>query len=180
MVKTKQTPRGSSSHRPEGMAVATFEKQHRGIPGEDTELDIDLPKVLEDAEPPKEGEPSTSKSEGKTGEQPAQATEGAQAPNEETPPDPNPTNPKPSTSKDPTEAPPEVPTRNPTQTATQTPGEEEIALTNYVKEYRAAGKTWLDTVVEKKEQAYDTLFDKLQQLGGSYIPNFDQAGFQMH
>ena len=66
-------------------------------------------------------------------------------------------------------------TRDPTQTTAQTPGEEEIALTNYVKEYRAAGKAWLDTVVEKKEQAYDTLFDKLQQLGNPHIPNLDQA-----
>ena len=154
--------------------MATFEEQSRDTPGKDTE-DIDLPKVLEDAEPPKKGKPSTSKSEGKTGEQPAQVTEGAQAPPEETPPDPNPTNPQTSTSKDPTKAPAEVPTRDPTQTTTQTPGEEEIALTKYVKGYRAAGKAWLDTVVEKKEQAYDTLFDKLQQLGDPHIPNFDQA-----
>ena len=41
----------------------------------------------------KEGEPGTSKSKGKTGDQPAQATEGAEAPPEETPPDPNPTDP---------------------------------------------------------------------------------------
>ena len=140
------------------MATATFsgtgrgegnpEQQFQDTPGEDIE-DIDLPKVLEDAEQPKEGKPSTSKSEGKTGEQPAQATGGAQAPPEETPPDPNPTNPTPSTSKDPTEAPAVVPTGDPTQTTAQTPGKEEIALTNYVKEYRAAGKAWLDTVVEK-------------------------------
>ena len=156
--------------------MATFQddpkEQFGDAPGEE---DIDLPKLLKDAEQPKEGKPRTSKSEGKTGEQAAQATEGAQAPPEETPPDPNPTNPQPSTSKDPTEAPAEVPTGDPTQTTTQTPGKEEIALTNYVKEYRAAGKAWLDTVVEKGEQAYDTLFEKLQQLGDPHIPNFDQA-----
>ena len=68
-----------------------------------------------------------------------------------------------------------VPTGNPTQITAQTPGVEEIALTKYIKEYRAAGKAWLDTVVEKGEQAYDTLFDKLQQLGDPHIPNLDQA-----
>ena len=166
------------------MAMATFsgtgrgesdpEQQFQDSPGEDIE-DIDLPKVLEDAEQPKEGKPSTSKSEGKTGQQPVQATGGAQAPPEETPPDPNPTDPTPSTSKDPTEAPAVVPTGDPTQTTAQTPGEEVIVLTNYVKEYRAAGKAWLDTVVEKGEQAYDMLFDKLQQLGDPHIDNFDQA-----
>ena len=69
------------------MATATFsgtsrgegdpEEQFQDTPGEDTEEDIDLPKVLEDAEQPKKGKLSTSKSEGKTGEKPAQATEGA-------------------------------------------------------------------------------------------------------
>ena len=108
--------------------------------------------MLEDAELPKEGKPSTSKSKGKTGEQPAQATEGAQAPPEEITPGPDPTNPQPSTSKDPTEAPAEVPTRDPTQTTAQVPGEEVIALTKYVKEYRAAGKVWLDTGVEKRNR----------------------------
>ena len=133
------------------MAMATFEEQPRDAPSEDTEEGIDLLKVLEDAEPPKEGKLSTSKSEGRTGEQQVQATEGAQAPPEEIPPGPDPTNPQPSTSKDPTEAPAEVPTRDPTQTTAQVQGEEVIALTKYVKEYRAAGKVWLDTVVEKKE-----------------------------
>ena len=167
------------------MATATFTGKGRGradpkeqfmdASGEETEDSQDFPKVLEDAEPPKEGKPSTSKSEGKTGEQSAQTTEGAQAPPEEIPPVPDTTNPQPSTSKDPTEAPAEVPTKDPTQTTTQAPGKEVIALTKYVKEYRAAGKAWLDTVVEKKEQAYDTLFDKLQQLGDPHIPGLDQA-----
>ena len=51
----------------------------------------------------------------------------------------------------------------------------EIALTKYVKDYKAAGKAWLDTIVEQKEQAYDTLYDKLQQLGDPHIPHFNQA-----
>ena len=127
--------------------------------------------MLEDAEQPKEGEPSTSKSKGKTGDQPAQATEGAEVPPEESLPVPNPTNPQPGTSKDPTEA----PTKYPTQTATQNPDEEAPVLTTYVKAYKAAGKAWLDTVVEQKEQAYITLFDKLQQLGNPHIDNFDQV-----
>ena len=66
---------------------------------------------------------------------------------------------------------PQLPTEDPTQA----PGEEKIELTNYIKAYRAAGKAWLDTVVEQKETAYDTLYDKLQQLGGPHILNLDQA-----
>ena len=69
------------------------EEQFQDAPGEDTEDSQDFLKVLEDAERPKEGELGTSKSKGKTGDQPAQATEGAEAPPEETPPDPNPTDP---------------------------------------------------------------------------------------
>ena len=103
MGRTKQTPRGSASHRPVGMMAATFtgtgrgkagpEEQFRDAPEEDTEED--LPLVLEDAEKqPKEGKPGASKSKGKKlGDQPAQAAEGAEAPPEETPPDPNPTKP---------------------------------------------------------------------------------------
>ena len=106
MVKTKQTPRGaSSSHQPTGMAAATFtgtgrgrgrgepKEQFRDAPGEDTKDSQDLPMVLEDAEQPPKGEPSTSKSEGKTGKPAVQATEGTQAPPEEIPPGPNPTDP---------------------------------------------------------------------------------------
>ena len=149
MGRTKQTPRGgSSSHQPVGMTAATFT-------GEDIE-DEDLPKVLEDSKKPKEGEPGTSKSISKIGKTVAQATEEAEATPEETPPDPTPTEPKPSTSTGPSEAP-----EDPTQDPTQAPGEVEIKLTQYVKDYRAAGKVWIDTVVEQKEQAYDTLYDKL-------------------
>ena len=84
------------------MAAATFTGRGRGTgdpeeqfidaPEEDIE-DEDLPKVLEGADQPKGGEPGTSKSEGKTGETVAQATEGAEATPEETPPNPNPTEP---------------------------------------------------------------------------------------
>ena len=105
MVKTKTTPCGGKSHQPAGMATATFtgtgrgktepKEQFRDAPGEDTEDSIDFPRVLEDAEPPKEGESGTSKFMCKTGKPPAQATEGAEAPPEETPPDPNPTDSKP-------------------------------------------------------------------------------------
>ena len=59
------------------MAAATFtstgrgrgnpEEQFRDAPGEDTEESKDFPRVLEDADQPKEGEPGTSKSESKTG-----------------------------------------------------------------------------------------------------------------
>ena len=100
MGRTKQTPQGSASHRPVGMTAATFTGTGRGKAGpeeqfgdaleEDTEED--LPLVLEDAEKqPKEGRPGASKSEGK---KLAQATEGAEAPPEETPPDPEPTKPQ--------------------------------------------------------------------------------------
>ena len=100
-MKLKQTP-GSKSHRPVGMAAATFTGRGRGTgdpeeqfidaPEEDIE-DEDLQKVLEDADQPMECEPGTSKSGGKRGETVAQATEKAEAPPEETPPDPNPTEP---------------------------------------------------------------------------------------
>ena len=108
------------------------------------------------------------------------ATEGAEAPPEETPRDPNPVDPQPGSSKETAEAPVEAPTEDPTQAPgeedpTQVPGKFKIELTKYVKDYRAAGKAWLDTVVEQGQNAYDTLYDKLQQLGGPHIPSFDQA-----
>ena len=67
MVKTKQTARGSLAPRPGGMATARFAGagRGRGDPKEqfaDDPLDIaeeDLPNVLEDADKPKGGEPST-------------------------------------------------------------------------------------------------------------------------
>ena len=191
MGRTKQTPRGSASHRPVGMMAATFtsmgrgkagpEEQFRDAPEEDTEED--LPLVLEDAEQqPREGKPGASKSKGK---QLAQAAEGAEAPPEETPPDlyptkphtdPTPTDPQPGTSKAPTREPTQASTDDPTQPAAKNPDEDEPpVLTKYVMEYKAAGKAWLDSVVKDGKEAYIRLFDKLLELGGPYIDNFDQA-----
>ena len=136
MGRTKQTPRGSASHRPVGMTAATFtgtgrskagpEEQFIDAPEEDTEEDLLL--VLEDAEQqPKEGKQGASKSKGK---KKVQATEGAEAPPEETPPDPKPTKPQtdpapaepqPGTSKAPTEDPTQAPTEETTQPATTNP-----------------------------------------------------------
>ena len=135
--------------------------------------------MLEDAEQqPKEGKPGASKSKGKQfGDQPAQATEGAEAPPEETPLDPNPT--KPHTDPAPIDPQPgtsTAPTEDPTQTATKNPDEDEPqALTKYVMKYKAAGKAWLDSVVKDEEEAYIKLFNKLMELGNPYIDNFDQA-----
>ena len=42
-------------------------------------------------------------------------------------------------------------------------------------DYRAAGKAWLDTVVNEKEKAYNTLYNRLQQLGTPHITGLDQA-----
>ena len=159
-----------------GRGKAGPEEQFRDAPGEDTEEEFPL--VLEDAEQPKEGKPGTSKSKGKQlGDQPAQATEGAEAPPEETPPDPNPT--KPHTDPAPIDPQPgtsKAPTKGPTQTAAKNPDEDEPpALTKYVMEYKAAGKAWLESVVKDEEEAYIKLFNKLMELGSPYIDNFDQA-----
>ena len=155
------------------MATARFPGAGRGrgepeVQFADDPLDIvdeDLPNVLEDADKPKGGEPSTRKSVGKEGEAQTegQATEGAQAPPEEIPPAPIPvpTAPQPGTSTGPTQD----PTDDPAQDPTHTTGEVEIKLTQYVKDYRAEGKVWLDTVIHEKEKAYDTLYDRLQELG---------------
>ena len=171
-----------------GRCKAGPEEQFKDAPGEDTEEEFPL--VLEDAKQPKEGKPGTSKSKGKQlGDQPAQATEGAEAPPEETTPDPNPTrphtdpapvDPQPGTSKAPTQAPirdpTQAPTEDPTQTTTKNPDKDEPpALTKYVMEYKAAGKAWLESIVEDQEEVYIKLFDKLMKLGSPYIDNFDQA-----
>ena len=76
MVRTKQTARGSKAPRPGGMTTAKFagRGRGRGDPEEqftDDPFDItdeDLPDILEDADKPKGGEPSTSKPIGKEGE----------------------------------------------------------------------------------------------------------------
>ena len=150
-------------------------------PEEDTKEDLLL--VLEDAEQqPREGKPGASKSKGK---QLAQAAEGAEAPPEETLPDPDPTkphmdrtpvDPQSGTSKAPTGDPTQAPTDDPTQPAAKNPDKDEPpALTKYVKEYKAAGKAWLDSVVKDGEEAYIRLFNKLRELGSPYIDYFDQA-----
>ena len=191
MVRTKQTARGGAPHRPGGMATATFTGMGRGKAApedqfrDDTEVDIeeDLPLVLEDAaQNPKEGKQGASKSKVK---KKAQATEGAEAPPEETPPDPEstkphtdpvPTEPQPGTSKVPAEDPTQAPTDKTAQPTTRNPDEDEPpAPTKYVRAYQAAGKKWLHTVVKDGEAAYNRLFDELLKLGDPYIDNFDQA-----
>ena len=184
MTKTKTTPRGGSkSHRPRGMATATFtsganadlEQQFQDAPGKETEDSQDWPEYGDEATKG-EGEGSTSKSKGKTSDNPKETEGEAEAPPKETPPAPEPTNPKPGTSMDPTDAPTKVPTQDPNQTDPQNPDEEDPpVLTKYIKDYKQAGKVWLDTVLEQKEQAYITLFNTLQQLGDPHIDNFTEA-----
>ena len=143
-----------------GRGKAGPEEQFIDTPGEDTEEDFPL--VLEDAnKQPKEGKPGTSKSKGK---KLAQAAEGAEAPPEEIPPDPESTKPhanpapaelQPGTSKAPTEDPTQAPTDEPTMPAATKPDKDEPpAPTKYVKVYQAAGKEWLDSVVKDREAAY--------------------------
>ena len=173
------------------MTTATFTGTGRGkaapegqfIDAPEVDTEEDLPLVLEDAvKKPKEGKQGASKSKGK---KLVQATEGAEAPPEETPLDPKPTEPhtdpaptelQPGTSKAPTEDPTQAPTNEPTKPATTNPDEDEPpAPTKYVKAYKAAGKEWLDSVVKDGEAAYTKLFDKLLVLGDPYIDNFNQA-----
>ena len=98
MVRTIQTAIGCKGSRSGGMTTAKFAGRGRGDPEEqfaDDPFDIvdeDLPDVLEDADKPNGGEPSTSKPVGKEGEAQTkgQATEGAQAPPEVIPPAPIP------------------------------------------------------------------------------------------
>ena len=191
MVRTKQTPRGGKSHRSGGMATAKFTSTGRGKATpevqfrDDMEVDTeeDLPLVLEDAvQQPKEGKQGASKSKGK---KKVQATEGAEAPPEETPPDPEstkphtdpaPAEPQPGTSKASTEDATQAPSDETAQPAARNPDEDEPpAPIKYVKAYQAAGKKWLDSVVKDGEQAYIRLFDELLKLGDQYIDNFDQA-----
>ena len=160
-----------------GRVKAASEGQLIDAPEVDTEEDLLL--VLEDAvKKQKEGKQSASKSKSK---KPVQATEGAEAPPEETPPDPKPTKPhtdpaptepQPGTSKAPTEDPTQAPTYESTKPAATNPDEDEPpAPTTYVKAYQAAGKEWLDSVVKDGEAVYTRLFDKLLVLGDPYICN---------
>ena len=173
------------------MTTATFTGMGRGkagpegqfidAPEEDTEEDFPL--VLEDAAKKlKEGKQGASKS---TSKKLAQATEGAEAPPEETPPDPKttkpqtdpaPAQPQPGTSKAPTKDPTQAPIDETAQPTTRNPDKDEPpAPTKYVMAYKAAGKDWLDSVVKDREEAYTRLFDKLLALGDPYIDNFDQV-----
>ena len=190
-MRTKQTAHGSKVQCPKGMATVTFssgtdadpEQQQQEVAGGATEDSQDWP----DVEETMQGVTGSSKSKDETGDQPQQAEGGAQAPPKEIPSAPELSNPKPGTSKDPTQDPTNAPAKDPTQdptqppqdpqqTATQKPDEDTPpVLTEYVKAYKQAGKLWLDTVVENKEQAYITLFDTLQQLGDPHIDYFDQA-----
>ena len=47
-----------------------------------------------------------------------------------------------------------------------------------MKSYQQAGRDWLDSVLENKEQAYITLFDILLQLGKPHKDNFANADRQ--
>ena len=178
MVNTKQTCCGGSSQHPKGMASATFAKadpeQSQGLTSRDTEDSQDWPDP--EVALTRQGTASTSKSEGKPGNPTKEAEGGAEAPPEEIPPAPEPTNMKPGTSMDPTDAPTEAPTRDPSQPALQNPDEENPPdLTDYVKDYKKAGKVWLDTVLEKDEETYTMLFNTLQQLGDPHINYFEEA-----
>ena len=153
MTKTKTTPHGGSSlHQPRGMATATLtstegepEQQLKGATGEDTEDSKDFPDVLEDTK--KKGDNlGTSKSEGKTGDQPKQAEGGAEAPPKENPPPP-PIDPQPSTSKDPTDAPAEVPTQDPIQEA-----EEEVFICIKDKSGKCISEDKFAMYVEQEDQ----------------------------
>ena len=156
-----------------GRGKAGPEEQFIDAPEEDTEEDFPL--VLEDADKqPKEGKPGASKSKGK---KLAQATEGAEAHPEETPPDPEFTklnhtltqplqDPSQAQARLPPRTLPRPPPTNPTMPTTTNPDEDEPpAPTKYVKAYQAAGKEWLDSVVKDREAAYTKLFDKLLVLG---------------
>ena len=103
---------GSSSCQPRGMATAKFagtegetEQQFVDAPGKETEDSQDWPDI-------EAGKTGASKSEGKTGDQPQQAEGGAEVPPEDAPPPPDP---KPSTIRDPTDAPAVVPAQDPTK-----------------------------------------------------------------
>ena len=135
------------------MTTATFTGMGRGKVGPEgrfidaleVDTEEDLPLVLENAvKKPKEGKQGASKSKGK---KLVQASEGAEAPPEETPPDPKPTKPytdpaptepQPGTSKAPTKDPTQAPTKETAQPAATNPNEDEPpAPTKYVRVYQA-------------------------------------------
>ena len=174
MALTKQTARGrSSAPRPRGMAAARFAGAGRGK-GEAEGQFADNPEDIAETDKPKGGKPSSSKSVGKEEETQTQgqATEGAQAPPIGITPAPAPTDPQPGTSTAPTQDPTDTPAKDPTGAS------DEVELTQYVKDYKAAGKLWLDTVLKEKEKAYDTLYDRLLQLGTPHKPGLGEADKQ--
>ena len=171
------------------MATARFtsikrEKPEDTTAGEESQDSQDWPDLdnPEGEAATQEGE--TSKATGKT----EQAEGEAPAPPEENPPaEPTPSDPKPGTSKDPTTtpavdptwAPTQAPTQASTQATSQGPNQDTPPnLTVYVKSYQKAGKTWLDTVLENKDKAYDTLFKQLLRIGDPHIDKFSQADKQ--
>ena len=170
MGRTKQTPRGgSSSHRPAGMTTATFagtqkeaEEQFADVPEEDSQEMSDPDKLF------------SSKQTGKASDQPQQAEGEADAPPKETLQQPvsPPTDPQLGSSKDPTDPPPTDPTVDPAAQAEVEPPPE---LTAYVRSYKQAGKTWLDTVLTQKEQAYNTLYDSLSWIGAPHKEHLDKT-----
>ena len=111
------------------MATARFtgteEEQFEDTGGDESQESQDWP----DLDDPKrqaatQGEGETSKSEGKTGDQPSQAEGGAQAPPKENHLAPKPSEMRPGPSKDPRDPPAIDPTQDPTQASTQNPEEE--------------------------------------------------------
>ena len=181
-MRTKQTSHGSSSsHRPRGMATATFtgaqrEKPKDTIAGDESQDSQDWP----DLDNP-EGAAATQKGEtSKTTGEVAQAEGEAPAPPKENPPAPIPTDPKPGTSQDPTDTPAvdptQVPTVDPTQATAQDPDQDTPPV--YVQSYQKVGKAWLDTVLKDMDQAYDTLLNELLRVGNPHIENFPQADKQ--
>ena len=184
-MRTKQTPHGSSSsHRPRGMATATFTSTQREKPedttaGDKSQDSQDWPDFNkpEGAAATQEGE--TSKATGEV----EQAEGEAMALPEENLPAPIPTDPKPGTGQDPTDTPAidptQVPTVDPTQATAQDPDQDTPpVLTVYVQSYQKADKAWLDTVLKDMDQAYDTLLDELLRVGDPHIENFPQADKQ--
>ena len=149
MVNTKQTHHGGNLQCPKGMATATFteadSEQAQGTTNRDTEDSQDWPDP--EVALSGQGTVSTSKSGGKPGDLTEQAEGGAEAPPKEIPPAPQPTDPKPGTSTDPTDAPTEAATQDPSQPALQNPDEETPPdLTDYVKDYKKAGRVWIEQV----------------------------------
>ena len=184
-MRTKQTPHGSSSsHRPRGMATATFTGTQREKPedttaGDESQDSQDWP----DLDNP-EGAVATQKGEtSKTTGEVVQAEGEALAPPKENPPAPIPTDPKPATSQDPTDTPAvdptQVPAVDPTQATAKDPDQDTpLVLTVYVQSYQKAGKAWLNTVLKDMDQAYDTLLNELLRVGNPDIENFPQADKQ--